>query len=127
MEYIDKSALAAELKKRFDYRVNGLKAIDNGTFWKEGQSEDEFNAVLTRCAYNAVKNEVFELMCFLDTLEAKEVDLDSDIRTYLTNHFNIYEDGVLQSKESGVPLSTYDIIKVAKHFFVLGLKAQKGE
>ena len=64
---------------------------------------------------------------FLDTLEAKEVDFDRDIRAYLTDPFNIYEDGVLKSKKSGLPLSTYDIIKVAKHFFKLGLKAQKGE
>ena len=78
-QYISKSALVAELKKRFDYRINGLKAINNGTFWKEGQSEDEFNAVLTRCAYNAAKNEVFELMCFIDTLEVKEVDEESYI------------------------------------------------
>ena len=68
-QYIDKSALVAELKKRFDYRVNGLKAINNGTFWNEDQSEDTFNEALTRCAYNEAKNEVFELMCFLDTLE----------------------------------------------------------
>lgn len=73
-KYIDKDALVAELKKRFDYRVNGLKAIDNSTFWDEDQSEDEFNAVLIRCAYNAAKNEVFELMCFLDTLEVREAD-----------------------------------------------------
>ena len=63
---------------------------------------------------------------YKENLEVKEVDLDSDIRTYLTNHFNIYEDGVLQSKKSGLPLSTYDIIKVAEHFYSLGL-AQKGE
>ena len=61
---------------------------------------------------------------FLDTLETKEADLDSDIRTYLTNNFNVYEDGVLQSKKSELPLRTYDIIKVAEHFFELGLKAQ---
>ena len=64
---------------------------------------------------------------FIPTLEVKEVDLDKDIRTYLTNRFNIYEDGVLQSKKSGLPLSAYDIIKVAEHFFELGLKTQKGE
>ena len=68
-QYIDKSVLVAELKKRFDYRVNGLKAINNGTFWNENQSEDTFNEALTRCAYNEAKNEVFELMCFLDTLK----------------------------------------------------------
>lgn len=71
-QYIEKDVLVAELKKRFDYRVNGLKAINNGTFWDKDQSEDKFNAVLIRCAYNAAKNEVLELMCFLDTLEMKD-------------------------------------------------------
>lgn len=61
----------------------------------------------------------------LKNKKVKEMDLDSDIRTYLTNNFNIYEDGVLQSKKSGLPLSTYDIIKASKHFFELGLNAQK--
>ena len=69
---IDKDALVAELKKRFDYRVNGLKAINNGTFWDEEQSEDTFNVALTKCAYNAVKNELFELKCFLDIVETIE-------------------------------------------------------
>ena len=69
-----------------------------------------------------------KILSLIDTLEVKEVDLDSDIRTYLTNHFNVYEDGVLQSKKSELPLRTYDIIKIAKHFFELGLQvAQKGE
>ena len=66
-----------------------------------------------------------QFLTFLDTLEVNEVNLDSDIRTYLTNHFNIYEDTVLQSKKSGLPLRTYDIIKVAEHFFELGLISWK--
>ena len=78
-----------------------------------------------------LKDHYKDLLSFLYTLEMKEVDLDSDIRTYLTNHFNVYEDGVLQSKKSGLPLRTYDIIKIAEHFFELGIaasnKAQKGE
>jgi hypothetical protein len=115
-QYIDKSALVAELKKRFDYRVNGLKAIDDGTFWKEEQNEDEFNAVLTRCSYNAVKNEVFELMCFLDTLEVKEVDLESEWVKYFENRGDMV---------------TVNIKHLAKHFFELGMsvsnKIQKGE
>lgn len=67
----------------------------------------------------------------LDTLEVKEVDLDGERRKYLTEHFNVYEDGILQSKRSNLPLDTYDVIKIAKHFFEFGLsvsnKAQKGE
>lgn len=71
-QYIPKSALVAELKKRFDYRVKGLEAMDNGTFWEEEESENEFNAILTRCAYNEAKVEIFEFLCFLDTFEAPE-------------------------------------------------------
>ena len=99
-QYISKSALVAELERRKKYyeNIQMIKPV------YENNIED-FN----------------ELLSFLDTIEVKEVDLDSDIRTYLTNHFNIYEDGVLQSKKSGLPLRTYDIIKVAEHFFELAL------
>ena len=114
-QYIDKSALVAELNKRFDYRVNGLKAIDDGTFWDEDQSEDEFNKLLTSCAFNAAKNEVFELMCFLDILEVKEIDLKQEI------------DRELETRWRGEYLSTSKFRESAKHFFELGLKAQKGE
>ena len=62
----------------------------------------------------------------IDTLELKEVDLDKERRKYLTEHFNVYEDGILQSKRSCMPLDTFDIVQVAKHFFELGLKT-KGE
>lgn len=115
-QYIPKSALVTELKKRFDYRVNGLKAINNGIFWDEDQSEDEFNAVLTSCAYNAAKNEVFELMCFLDTLEVKEVDLEKEYQEY------VEEDPVYNKLVNGIIGKA-----IAKHFFELGIKAQKGE
>ena len=117
-QYIPKSALVAELKKRFDYRVNGLKAINNGTFWDKDQSEDEFNAVLTSCAYNAAKNEVFELMCFIDTLEVKEVDLEKEL-----------EEWIKYGPHTNYPWCTIpDAIKItAEHFFELGLKTQKGE
>ena len=72
---INKDALATEIEKRLNYRVKSLKAINNGTYWKEEQNKNEFNKSLTRCAFNAVKNELFELKCILDTLEVKEVDL----------------------------------------------------
>ena len=104
MKLIDKDALVAEIERRKKE-------------WSYGSSTE------AKYKVEAYK----ELTEWLDTLEVKEVDLDRDIRTYLTNHFNIYEDGVLQSKESGLPLRTYDIIKVAKHFYSLGLKARKEE
>lgn len=118
---IDKDALAAEIERRLNYRVESLKAINDGTYWKEGQSEDEFNKSLTRCAYNAVKNEVFELMCFLDTLEVKEVDLKEEFYDFLDT---------LIGKDNG-HLSEDELFRIAEYFFELGLsvsnKAMKGE
>ena len=108
-KYIPLDALVAELKKRFDYRVEGLKAINNGTFWKEEQSENEFNKVLTGCAYNAAKNEVFELMCFINTFEVKEVNLEKEI-SFQWSKF------CLNGKDRD------SFVKVAKYFFELGIK-----
>ena len=113
MKLIDKSALVAEIEKRLNYRVESLKAINNGTFWDKDQSEDEFNKSLTRCAFNAAKNELFELKCFLDTLEVKEVDLEKEYENYMEQYNGVWVDT--------------DYIKFAKHFYELGLKAQKGE
>ena len=103
MELIDKDALVAEIKRR------NKEAYGNEWGW-------------------AVKCETYsEILSLIDTIEVKEVDLDSERRKYLTEHFNVYEYGILQSKRSNLPLDTYDVIKLAKHFFELGLKAQKGE
>jgi hypothetical protein len=105
-QYIDKDALVAEIRSRLHPVV-----VPHGTDyddWDRGADSERLN-----------------ILSFLDTLEVKEVDLDSDIRTYLTNHFNIYEDGVLQSKKSGLPLRTYDIIKEAEHFFELGMQGKE--
>ena len=102
-QYILKSALVAEIEKLVD----------------KGKYHEEYD-----CTYRDGNNDaLYALKEKVNSLEVKEVDLDSNIRTYLTNHFNIYEDGVLQSKKSGLPLRTYDIIKVAKHFFELGMRA----
>ena len=79
-QYIDKDTLVAEIERRLNYRVESLKAINNGTFWDEDQNEEEFNKLLTSCAFNAAKNELFELKCLLDILEVKEVDLGTEQR-----------------------------------------------
>ena len=53
-------------------------------------------------------NILVDILSFLDTLEVKEVDLDKEWKEFL-------KDGDVGFKE------------IAKHFFELGLKAQKGE
>jgi len=117
-QYIELNALVAEIDKRLDELWDLLPNASDVI--KDNYTKEEANITGKYTALESFKN-------FINAFEVKEVDLDSNIRVYLTNHFNVYEDGVLQSKESSQPLSTYDIIKVAKHFFELGLKIQKGE
>lgn len=51
---------------------------------------------------------------FLDTLEVKEVDLDAELEHYKAEQNIKYEEDI-------------NMFEFAKHFFELGLKAQKGE
>ena len=60
--------------------------------------------------YNTVK----KILDILDTLEVKEVDLDEEIEKCLKRH-------------SMLAVGKKDFTDLAKHFFELGLKAQKGE
>ena len=56
-----------------------------------------------------------QFLSFLDTLEVKEVDLDEEIdRVWDNTSDNFSEDGWKEFED------------IAKHFFELGLKAQKG-
>ena len=96
-QYIDKDALVAELE-----RLRKNQRLDD----RHGQG---------------VLDGLHAIERFIDSLEVKEVDLDGERRKYLTEHFNVYENGILQSKRSNLPLDTYDVIKIAKHFFELAL------
>ena len=110
MKLIDKDALVAEIENL------------NSTY-KKCPTRNSYEEGLKNGRLIGYKDALHKI----STLEVKEVDLDSERRKYLTEHFNVYEDGILQSKRSNLPLDTYDVIKIAKHFFELGFKAQKGE
>jgi hypothetical protein len=96
MKLIDKSALAAEIKRLID-RSEYSEVYDYA--FRDGN-----NAV---CVH---------ILHFLDTLETKEVDLDRAIDKWICDDAITHED-----------CSISDVISTAKHFFELGLKAQKGE
>ena len=100
MKLIDKSALVAELKKRIrDY-------------WSDSEN--------TMGIYPYALEEVIK---YIDTLEVKEVDLekalsdlDKDIKEFVTTE---------EFENESTTAGHYWVI--AKHAFLLGLKAQKGE
>lgn len=104
-QYIDKSAVVAEINRRLDVL----------------SKDRDFN-------YPQIK-ELEALLSSLDALEVKEVDLDNEKDAYICNHFSEGSDGGMISdayREIG-GVTYFDLSNIAEYFFELGLKkAQKG-
>jgi len=96
---IDKAALVAEIEKR------KKEAESNCSGYK---SYDEHRC--NDCTVGFYE----EFLEILDTLEVKEVDLEKEIQIYIDNHNYVSE-------------YVRTVHDVAKHFFELRLKVQKGE
>ena len=91
-QFILKPALVAEIERR-------IKEIDEiGT-------------------YLSPKGVLTNLLCHLDTLKVKEVDLEKEYEEF------VVDDPVLGNFITNDTMG----MELAKHFFKLGLKAQKGE
>lgn len=89
-QYIDKSALAAEIEKKI-------------------RTEQGYSSEDAECGYRDCAREI---LSFINTLEVKEVDFETEWKKYFEYKGN---------------LATVNVKDLAKHFFDLGLKAQKGE
>lgn len=99
VQYIDKNALVAKIKRRRDaalIRQKNLESIGQETVLNE-----------------MVANELNKILSFINTLEVKEVDLEKEID--------------LRIGKLHTPLHYEELKDFAKHFFELGIKAQKGE
>lgn len=96
-QYIKKSSVVAEIKRR-------IKEIDEiGT-------------------YLSPKGVLTNLLCHLDTLEIKEVDLEKEVDSIWNPRFNLGWD-----EKSLLSMNHEGFTAIAKHFYELGLKGQKGE
>ena len=102
VQYIEKSSVIAEIEKR-------IKEIDEiGT-------------------YLSPKGILTNLLCHLNTLEAKEVDLDESARHYLLHEHISPLNEVLHQADLKVEMQYHeDIEKAFKAGFERGLKEQKG-
>lgn len=99
MELIDKAAVVAEIERQ-QRKLCLLSQSNKVELHKDA----------------AIQNGVYcSLLSFIDTLEVKEVDLDKSLTDFMGRY--AYENG------SEYPSA----IDIAKHFFELGLKAQKGK
>ena len=100
MELIDKSALIADIKRR-------IKEIDEiGT-------------------YLSPKGVLTNLLCHINTLEVKEVDLEKEIKDWWNAYYSS-KDYTFEG-HTGHYIENFTLIEIAKHFYELGLTAQKGE
>lgn len=104
---IDKDALVAEIDRQIELLKPFLGAC-------AGQIVAEANDKLSVLE---------ELKNFFDTLEVKEVDLGAELNKWRHNHFH----GRRDKEASGEYLKRVSQLELAKHFFELGLKAQKGK
>ena len=80
---------------------------------------EKINSVLDSYDPNEITSGRYALVKlreFLDTLEVKEVDLEKAIDRWICDAAITYED-----------CSIDDVIRTAKHFFELGLKAKEGK
>ena len=103
-EYIPKSALLAEIENLLD----------------KGKYHDDYD-----CAFRDGNNSaLYALTVRINTLEVKEVDLEKELIKWHKEHFK--KDGTF-IRMSGFYLTNSSQMDIAKHFFELGLKAQKRE
>ena len=103
MELLDKEKVVAEIKKR-------IKEIDEiGT-------------------YLSPKGVLTNLLCYLDTLEVKEVDLEKATMNYLLHEHVSSLNVVLHHADLKLEVQYHkDIEDAYKAGFELGLKIRKGE
>lgn len=132
-QYIKKSALAAEIKAR----ISDIEVSQKAGLIKKRDADKKmliFKSVLSLIDTLEVKEIGVDLgdskgdkstQCIIDTktLEVKEVDLEKELDTWRHNHFH----GRRDKDASGEYLERSSQLELAKHFFELGLKAQKGE
>ena len=99
-EIIDKSKLIGEIEKRL----------------KEYQDSGD-------AYYIPAKRELKEILSFINTIEVKNINIDKEIGLFTTNQLlkkRNHSTGIFHLTQS-------DVDNIAKYFYELGLKAQKGE
>lgn len=68
---------------------------------------------------------VKDILSFLDTLDVKEVDIEKEVMDWWNTYYSSKD--YTFERYTGHYLENSTLIEIAKHFFELGLQAQKGE
>lgn len=109
-QYIEKSVIVAEIENR------KRKLLDHII----SESDKEW-AIRTAHQLNRI-------IWFINTLEVKEVDLEKELNDFIEKQKAwVKDDRVVEYNNGDSFNHIYDLEPVAKHFFELGLKTQKGD
>lgn len=112
MKLIDKDKVVAEIENKLQDLIackeNALSTEKRVVLW----------AKIDMCN---------EILSFLDTLEVKEADLEKEINDYISNNFFGSQTVGFFAKRTKKEPNDQDIALCAKHFFELGLNANKGK
>lgn len=107
---VDKDRIVAEIEK-----------------WQDEIKKGIFSIPLTGSdrAYAALEYEILgKVKSFIDTLEVKEVDLEKEMQAFAKLYLEPLK---ISDSNIGISITMSQLYSCAKHFFALGLKAQKGE
>ena len=113
---IDKDTLVVEIKRRLKFVEKRLRR--NNSYSERGNAAWERDEALDN-VYNS-------LLYFINTLEVEEVDLEKIINDYFKD-WKFDDELDIMVKPNNYSASFTDLKEIAKHFFELGLKAQKGK
>jgi hypothetical protein len=116
MKLIDKSALVAEIERRLHFDNNWIEGDKRRQIHTNGVSSVYYRMIGSKHACERILD-------FIDTLEVKEVDLETSIEDYINSHFTEGCDGGMISDWYKVLGGVHynDLKDIAKHFFELGM------
>ena len=109
-KYINKDKVIEELKKRIEK-------------YKILHSNSQLN--LSKIALKENIVEYYNFLSFLDTLEVKEVDLEKEIKEQIDKYYENCNKKLEEMGEDDNDISFLTLDDFARHFYELGLKAQK--
>ena len=105
-QYIPKSALVAEIERRIKTNKECMLGLRNLDY------------------YQGKVDALNDTISFIDTLEVKEVNLDREMQAFASLYLEPLK---ISDSNIGISITMEQLYSCAKHFFELGLKAQKGK
>lgn len=109
MKLIDKDALVVEIERR----IEGINPLSQ-------------RVGVVGCS-NTIKH-LRGVLSFINSLEVKKVDLEKELNNFIEQQKAFVKDDRVVEYNNGDTFNhIYDLEGIAKYFFELGLKAQKGE